>query len=615
MEKAALDVPGTNPGPPRPAYSAWLPSAACAVVLFACMAVSGVRLTRSLSVTMDEPTHVSAGLSGWHGGDYRQSTGNLFFTQKWAAWPLYRAGVRPPDPELQRQLNWDPVLVGEALVYSGADPVGLVAPARQMTLVLCILTGILVWGWAAWLGGPWAGAWAALLYASCPVVLASGVLVTTDTGAAFWYLAALACYAWMLRKPGVHSAAKTGICAAMMVLSKFSIVAWICGAAILLGWHLRRSRGGLGKSDAVVWHALALAAGWATIWTFFGWSFRPGGFAYITAEPSTLVEHVVALLDRCRALPEPYLREMITFQGMIKPRPAYLLGGFRMGGFWDYFPVAFLAKSTVAMLLALAAWLLLRRPSQAPSRPSPSMSPLVAGAAGYLLVAVATPLNIGARHILPLFLIAAIAVGVALARGVRQGGIARWLAAAVALLAVTEGYSARQKPLAWFNAIAGGPMSGWRIMVDSSLEWGGDLPDLVAWEKNLRATDRGSPVYVSLLGPAGHEHAGLPAVNMAWAFEFGPIKPGYFIFSATRLVGGPPDLYGEADYSIRQKWNVTGASAWHRPLPHDVAQLAVARLAARCRVLQPTERVGPVYFVYYLDQKALEHALSRENDE
>jgi hypothetical protein len=188
------------------------------------------------------------------------------------------------------------------------------------------------------------------------------------------------------------------------------------------------------------------------------------------------------------------------------------------------------------------------------------------------------------------------------------------VAAAVAILSLVEGYSARLKPLAWFNALAGGPMSGWRVMVDSSLEWGGDLPDLVAWERNLRATDRDSPVYVSLLGPAGHEHAGLAAVNMAWAFEFGPIRPGYFIFSATRLVGGPPDLYGEPADTVRRKWNVEGAAAWRRPLPHEVAQLAVARLAEYCRSIEPTERVGPVYFVYHLDEKALGDALNTDNE-
>jgi len=611
MENAAHEAPDTKPGSPHRASREWLLSAVLSFLFLAWMAGAGARLAGRLSPTMDEPTHLSAGLSGWSGGDYRQATGNLFFTQRWAAWPLARRGLRPVDPQVQQELNFDPVLVGEALVLSGGDPRAILAPARRMTLALCLLSGVLVWGWAAWLGGPWAGAAAALLYATSPVVLANGVLVTTDTGAALWYLAALASYAWLLRRPGPLAAALTGFCAGMMLLSKFSIVAWLAGAALLLAWHLCRPGGRGAKAPLLSLHVLAGVVAWTTIWAFFGWDFRPGGFTYISAAPLTPLGHAVALLDRIRALPEPYLREFLTFREMIRPRAAYLLGAFRLGGFWEYFPVAFLVKSTVAMLLALGAFVLARR--RAPEG-SPSLAPLVAGAAGYAAVAIATPLNIGVRHILPLFLLAAVAGGVALARLARRGTPWRAAVAAIAVLAAIEGLSGADQPLAWFNGLSGGPMSGWRIMVDSSLEWGGDLPELIAWEAGLRSTDRDSPVYVSLLGPPGHEHTGLAAVNMGWAFEFGPVRPGYFVFSATRLVGGPQEHYGEWNDALRREWNEKGAAAWHGPLPHDVAQLAVARLAASCRALQPSERVGPVYFVYHLDGPALERALGRDGD-
>jgi hypothetical protein len=610
METAAHEAPDTKTGSPLHALREWLFSAAVALVILAWMAAAGSRLAARLSPTMDEPTHLSAGLSGLN-GDYRQATGNLFFTQKWAAWPLARRGLRPVDPQVQQELGWDPVLVGETLVLSGGDPREILAPARRMTLALCVFSGVLVWCWAGWLGGPWAGAAAALLYATSPVVLANGVLVTTDTGAAFWYMAALASYARLLRSPRPLSAALAGFCAAMMLLSKFSIVAWLGGAALLLAWHLWKERGAKGQAPLATLHVLALVVGWTTIWAFFGWNFRPGGFTYLQATPPTALGHAVLLLDRLRALPEPYLRDILTFREMIRPRTAYLLGEFRQGGFWDYFPVAFLAKSTIAMLLALGTWPFVRRRAPGAAR---SLAPLAAGAVGYAAVALATPLNIGVRHILPLFLLAAVAGGVAVARLAGRGTAARAFAAVIALLAAAEGISACAQPLAWFNLASGGPMAGWRIMVDSSLEWGGDLPDLIAWEAGMRATDRDSPVFVSLLGPPGHEHTGLAAVNMGWAFEFGPVRPGYFIFSATRLVGGPQEHYGEWNDALRREWNRTGASAWRQPLPHDVAQLAVARLAASCRALQPSERIGPVYFVYHLDDAALARALGPEGD-
>jgi len=116
MDKAKLETPGAPLQPQRPSRAAWLSSAVLALLLLAWMAAAGARLTGTLSVTRDEPGHLSAGLSSWRDGDYRQSTGNLFFAQKWAAWPLFHRGMRPPDPALQRETGWNPLLIGEVLL-------------------------------------------------------------------------------------------------------------------------------------------------------------------------------------------------------------------------------------------------------------------------------------------------------------------------------------------------------------------------------------------------------------------------------------------------------------------------------------------------------------------
>ena len=576
----------------------------------ALLASAGARLAHELSCTSDEPGHLSAGLSYWQPGDYRQSTANLFFTQKWAAWPLHRAGQPLPDENVQREHSWRSTPIGEAILFSGAgDPRAILAPARMMTLLLCAISGALVWAWASRCAGPWAGALAVLLYASCPVVLANGVLVTTDTGAAFWFVAATACYGWMLARPSAVRAALAGVSAGMLALSKFSVLAWLLGAALLLGWHLWVSKPRPPLWRLAAWHAVAAIAAWACLWSFFGWEFRPGGYAYLALAPSaTGTQRAVALLDRWHALPEPYLREILSVGGVVAPRPGYLLGGFSVGGHWYYFPVAFVSKSTLGMLMALASGFALRGRARAGAM-GLGMPALAAGALGYSAAALATPLNIGVRHILPLFILGAIAGGVALERLGRLGAPWRVLAAAAALLAAAEGFSARRQPLAWYNSLWGGPMNGYRVMIDSSLEWGGDLPQLMDWENALRRVDHASPVYVSLLGPPGYENFGFPAGDLASAFERGLVHPGYFIFSATRLEGGPSELYGLWNAEMDSAWDTYGAQTWNRPLPHRLAQLAVARLAARCRGLPPSERVGPVYFVYHMDASALEAAL------
>lgn len=142
---------------------------------------------------------------------------------------------------------------------------------------------------------------------------------------------------------------------------------------------------------------------------------------------------------------------------------------------------------------------------------------------------------------------------------------------------------------------------------------GGDLPDLVAWEANLRSSDQVSPLFVSLLGPVGHEHSGLNATNLDWAFENGRIRPGYYAFGATRLAGGPPEFYGRWDAALAKEWSESGAAIWSGPLSHHLAELAVARLAASCRALVPAERVGPVYFIFRFDEAGLEAALDKRS--
>ena len=147
---------------------------------------------------------------------------------------------------------------------------------------------------------------------------------------------------------------------------------------------------------------------------------------------------------------------------------------------------------------------------------------------------------------------------------------------------------------------------------------GGTLPTRSRGEGNLRETDKDSPVYVSLLGPAGHEHAGLAAVNMAWAPRVRAHQAGLSISSA------PPASSGDRRTSTGSRLTPHpqemerrgGATTWHHPPPHDVAQLAVARLAEYCRSNGPTEagRVS-AYFVYHLDERALGEALNAENEQ
>ena len=100
---------------------------------------------------------------------------------------------------------------------------------------------------------------------------------------------------------------------------------------------------------------------------------------------------------------------------------------------------------------------------------------------------MASPLNLGERHLLPTYPALLILAGAA-SGWFRSEHRRFWSAAVVALLAVlgAESMAIRPHYLAYFNVLAGGPESGYRHLVDSSLDWGQDLPGLKRW---LEAAD------------------------------------------------------------------------------------------------------------------------------
>jgi Dolichyl-phosphate-mannose-protein mannosyltransferase len=570
------------------------------------LVVLGLRVAHTTSVTADEPGHLAAGLSYCERQDYRPSTENLFFTQRWAASGAYRAGTRLPDAATVASLDWNPSRIGEVLLFSGkADPVTLVEPARRMTLVLAVVAGLLVWGWAARLGGPWAGAFALVLYATSPVVLASATLVTTDMGTALWYVAAMAAYGWLLARPGIAPAAATGVAVALLALTKFTVAVWCVSALLLLLWHAGTRRSAAPWGRIALLHGLAVIVAWATIWSFFGWTFRPGAVGYPFPDVHSPLLGIAARLKAVKALPLPFLREVVYFGDIVQRRPGYLLGSFHDGGSWYFFPVTFQAKSTIAMLAALAA--LLIRP-RLRIQASPAFAALAAAALGYTVCALASSVNIGVRHILPLFLLASVGGGLALARLLPGRALSHAFVICVVVLAGAEGLAGSRRPISFFNALWGGPMSGYRVLVDSSLEWGGDLPDLAAWVDRVRRAEPNVPIYVSLIGPQEVTHYGVPVADLGRALADGRVAPGYFVFGATRLVGGPEAHYGKWDAALAARWRSEGAG-WPGPLPFETAQLGVARMAASLRDTPPSARVGPVYFVYRLDDAHLKAAL------
>jgi hypothetical protein len=135
---------------------------------------------------------------------------------------------------------------------------------------------------------------------------------------------------------------------------------------------------------------------------------------------------------------------------------------------------------------------------------------LLLPAAFYLGFSLTSSLNIGYRHLLPMLPFLWIFTAVSLQK-VPQTWLksARWVTGAVLLWLAMQAVFIWPDYIPFFNLLAGGPEKSWRLLSDSNVDWGQDLPALAAWQQA-----NGQPVKLSYFGTA---HAS------AYGIDFEPL--------------------------------------------------------------------------------------------
>jgi hypothetical protein len=286
-------------------------------------------------------------------------------------------------------------------------------------------------------------------------------------------------------------------------------------------------------------------------------------------------------VERTRVLPQAWVYGLLyTYQSTLA-RLTYLLGEHSVVGWWYYFPVAMAVKSPLALIAAGAlafgvggalAWADgarrremgrglgvppercrgaadRRERSGGTPKPHAEHQPPWYGDAWtvlcltvppviYFVSAVTSNLNLGLRHVLPVYPFIYVGIALAAAAAWRRWRAARIACAALLLALAAESLAAFPNYLAFFNAAAGGPRGGIRLLGDSNLDWGQDLKLLSQW----RQANPGGTLYLSYFGNADPAAYGLDYVNAAGGWEFGPPKqtpnePGWWAISATVLQG------------------------------------------------------------------------------
>lgn len=617
------------------------------VVVPAVLLVGGLLAVTSLvgdSITFDETSHLTAGMSYLQTGDFRLAPDHPPLAKIWCAWPLLFMNQQWPPADNANWLDAQVFGLGRDWLFRLNDGQRLLVAGRCMMVLLFLGTCLTTYALARRLFGPTAGLLALTLAALAPTLLAHGRLVTTDLPIAFLTALTLLTFARLMERatwPRLLAAAAT---LAAGSVTKFSWPLVLPALAVMAIFAAirhppatapttnRLNRVGI-VAGSIGFIALTTYLG---IWTCYGWRTAILASAAAPGEPPTRTEQKVALdwqIATCRPdgtprselvptvlryaadqgwLPDAYLLGLAQTFASTQSRAAFLLGEYSITGWRSYFPIAFAIKTplaTIILLLAGVAALVLRR---AKARDPVLLAGLVAFVVVYGGYIINSRLNIGHRHLLPLYPLFYVLAGAASAWWTARAG--RWLVCGGVVWLAAANAFIYPDYLAYFNELMGGPANGYRCLLDSNVDWGQDLLRLAAYSRQHPL----EPVKLAYFG------SGLPTYYLRCTAlpsnaPFDPpaeLTAGVYVVSATQLLGvyDPEirdafwtDAARNAYAELGRIATAPGVADEPAELQRQRAEAAAEYAALRARHLisrlahrPPDERVGYALFVYRL---------------
>jgi 4-amino-4-deoxy-L-arabinose transferase-like glycosyltransferase len=607
--------------------------AAAMLGLFAALCFNAARDT---SPTYDEAGFMLCGYSYLARDCPEIPADNLRIAQMWMGLPLLAFHPKIPDSlhgEKNLVVDQNASELGAEFLFDPANRTeAMLLASRMAVTAAAVILGWILFAASRRLHGAAAGLLTLGLYCLNPVIISNSAVATTDMVTVLCFTLATIAYWRLIHRPTLAWTAAFGLGFGALLSTKFTGAVFPVIAAVLLAVRCAAGPRLLRAWRLVGVNAAAAAVAYGVIWLVYGFHYAHGvpldASVWTQAHPG-LGTKLVDLFRQGRLLPEAYLFDVHMFLWKLN-RLTFLMGRYSWVGFWSFFPLVLLFKTPPALMIALglaavAAVLTRRRKNPRSSRVDLyGLVPFLAMGAIYGAVAVESRFNVGIRHILPVFPLLFVAAGAA----VRLPWRRQWHAWAIggALLAgsVAEVLIARPNYLAYVNEFGGGPQNGWRLFVDSSYDWGQDLPAIRRWIDARASRPRGDrPVFFSYFGNALIGHYGIRAVLLPQDTERRALipmvlKPGTYILSATMVQG----IGGGA---IRGPWRIEYEKAY-QVLAGRVPSLALdtprgaqafrlfellrfSRLCAYLRMRQPDAWITPNVLVYELDAGGLTEAL------
>src|SRR5882672_10708430 len=399
-------------------------------------------LQLTLSVSRDSPTwdegdHIFAGYRSLTDKDFGLNPEHPPIVKMLAAAPLLSVPLKVPEVR-DRFFMREAFLDGkEFLLANDAD--AMMFRARMTASTLTVLLALLVFLATREFFGTSAAFIALTLIVFEPNLLAHGARVTTDAGLSCFLFATIYAFYRYVKAPSAWRLAVVGLAMGLTLAAKHTGILVIPMLALLAICELLRGRLAkqqysgerlgtgrhAGRLAVSVIVSVLIAVG--VLWASYGFRFaaRPyglqlnPGFAEFVGQLKPIEAHLVSFAARWHLLPESYLYGLAAVRLSAETYTSFVLGTVYPHGVWFYFPVTFVIKSTLAFLILLGISVFAiatRKLTGAREILFLTVPPVF-----YLIVAMSSKINIGVRHILPLYVFLAVLIAGATRSLMRQG--------------------------------------------------------------------------------------------------------------------------------------------------------------------------------------------------
>ncbi len=579
---------------------------------------------RGDSAIVDEVAHIPAGYSYLKYGDYRLNPEHPPLLKDISAAPLLLLDLEFPDniPAWTRDANgqWE---AGWNFIYHyGNDADEILLYSRLPLLLLGIVLGYCIYRFCLRRYGPPTALLALTFYAFSPNILAHNHFVTTDLGiAAFVFFAVWSFLEWLKRPASKKYLAIATVFFALAQVAKFSAIMLVPFFVLLIFIKLIITSKSAITRKLIISHVVGLTvifgAGLLLVWLFY--------IPHTINMPASLQDKLIV-----ESLPSGYNNLYGTYLAQINDNPVfkplvqyvlgvlmvinrvqsgnitYLMGEVTNQSFAWYFPISFVLKTPLPMLILLFGAIVAGVVSYLRKSPLKVWSNFKGYARDhfseltsilfviyYSYISITGNLNLGIRHLFPMMPFVFILVAkkaLDLYHKPKRKSYKRAAGAAIAFLTawyVVVAFAQFPSYIPYMSEPFGGSSKAAQYLSDSNVDWGQDAKRLVEYVNNNPAIDKIAVDYFGGTDPryyfckrryddqgqlvknaTGYDCADSKYIE--WHVDYGKPSTKYIAISETYLVS---DLF----YQI------------NKPRPYNYQWL---------RDKEPIKRIGDSIYIY-----------------